>query len=86
LLQDEFNNDRRNNYAEVNRKRFEKTLNKDVEGDEECGICMENNMKMVLPNCGHSFCINCFHEWYCQMLQHLLNSFANSDNFSFIKI
>ncbi|XP_027905530.1 E3 ubiquitin-protein ligase AIRP2-like [Vigna unguiculata] len=64
LLQGEFNNDRRHSYAEVNRKRLEKVLNKDLEGDEECGICMENNMKMVLPNCGHSFCISCFHDWY----------------------
>ncbi|WVZ08363.1 hypothetical protein V8G54_021709 [Vigna mungo] len=63
LLQGEFNNDRRHSYAEVNRKRLEKVLSKDLEGDEECGICMENNMKMVLPNCGHSFCISCFHDW-----------------------
>ncbi|XP_014493655.1 peroxisome biogenesis factor 10 isoform X1 [Vigna radiata var. radiata] len=64
LLQGEFNNDRRHSYAEVNRKRLEKVQSKDLEGDEECGICMENNMKMVLPNCGHSFCISCFHDWY----------------------
>ncbi|KAL9332758.1 hypothetical protein ACSQ67_002368 [Phaseolus vulgaris] len=65
LIQGEFNNDRRNSYAEVNnRKRLEKVLNENVKGDDECGICMENNMKMVLPNCGHSFCISCFHNWY----------------------
>ncbi|KAK7379535.1 hypothetical protein VNO80_04998 [Phaseolus coccineus] len=63
LLQGEFNNDARNSYAEVNRKRLEKVQNENVEGDEECGICMENNMKMVLPDCGHSFCISCFHNW-----------------------
>ncbi|PKI77064.1 hypothetical protein CRG98_002567 [Punica granatum] len=33
------------------------------ERDEECGICMESNGKMVLPSCGHSMCINCFHDW-----------------------
>ncbi|RDX71812.1 hypothetical protein CR513_48791, partial [Mucuna pruriens] len=55
LLQGEFNNDQRSSCAEaVIRKRIEKVLNKDLEGDEECGICMENSMKMVLPNCGHS--------------------------------
>ncbi|CAJ1853222.1 unnamed protein product [Sphenostylis stenocarpa] len=64
LLQGEFNNDRRNSYAEESRKRLEKVLNEDLERDEECGICMENNMNMVLPNCGHSLCISCFHDWY----------------------
>ncbi|KAH1152650.1 hypothetical protein GLYMA_18G010900v4 [Glycine max] len=64
LLQGEFNNDQRNSCAEVSRKRLAKVLNKDLEGDEECGICMENGMKMVLPNCGHSLCISCFHDWY----------------------
>ncbi|KAG4975393.1 hypothetical protein JHK87_032214 [Glycine soja] len=64
LLQGEFNNDKRNSCAELSRKRLEKVLSKDLEGDEECGICMENGMKMVLPNCGHSLCISCFHDWY----------------------
>ncbi|KAG5093332.1 hypothetical protein JHK84_048920 [Glycine max] len=64
LLQGEFNNDQRNSCVEVSRKRLAKVLNKDLEGDEECGICMENGMKMVLPNCGHSLCISCFHDWY----------------------
>ncbi|XP_010541790.1 PREDICTED: E3 ubiquitin-protein ligase CBL-C-like isoform X2 [Tarenaya hassleriana] len=31
--------------------------------DEECGICFESFTKMVLPNCGHSLCISCFHDW-----------------------
>ncbi|XP_028772258.1 E3 ubiquitin-protein ligase AIRP2 [Neltuma alba] len=31
--------------------------------DDECGICMEMSMIMVLPNCGHSLCITCFHDW-----------------------
>lgn len=31
--------------------------------DDECGICMEISMIMVLPNCGHSLCITCFHDW-----------------------
>ncbi|KAJ4836725.1 hypothetical protein Tsubulata_024011 [Turnera subulata] len=35
----------------------------DFERDDECGICMESGVKMVLPNCGHSLCISCFHDW-----------------------
>nr|GMD96917.1 peroxisome biogenesis factor 10-like [Ipomoea batatas] len=32
--------------------------------DDECGICMESGAaNMVLPNCAHSMCINCFHHW-----------------------
>ncbi|XVE85224.1 hypothetical protein DITRI_Ditri17bG0074500 [Diplodiscus trichospermus] len=42
------------------RKRF---FDKDLERDDECGICMENCTKMVLPNCGHALCISCFHDW-----------------------
>ncbi|KAK9280347.1 hypothetical protein L1049_014035 [Liquidambar formosana] len=26
----------------------------DIEREEECGICMEMNSKVVLPNCSHS--------------------------------
>ncbi|CAI0425773.1 unnamed protein product [Linum tenue] len=37
--------------------------NNEFERDDECGICMENGGKMVLPNCGHSLCMNCFHDW-----------------------
>ncbi|XP_065873348.1 E3 ubiquitin-protein ligase AIRP2-like [Euphorbia lathyris] len=33
------------------------------ERDDECGICMEDSAKMVLPNCGHSLCIGCFRDW-----------------------
>ncbi|XP_019150292.1 PREDICTED: uncharacterized protein LOC109147100 isoform X2 [Ipomoea nil] len=33
-------------------------------GEDECGICMESGANMVLPNCAHSMCINCFHHWY----------------------
>ncbi|XP_071724904.1 E3 ubiquitin-protein ligase AIRP2-like [Rutidosis leptorrhynchoides] len=36
---------------------------KNVERDDECGICMHNSTKMVLPDCGHSLCINCFRDW-----------------------
>lgn len=36
----------------------------DVEREEECGICMEMNSKIVLPNCNHAMCIKCYREWY----------------------
>lgn len=32
--------------------------------EDECGICMEMQCKVVLPICGHSMCIVCFNEWY----------------------
>ncbi|KAF3451498.1 hypothetical protein FNV43_RR07593 [Rhamnella rubrinervis] len=35
----------------------------DVEREEECGICMEMNSKIVLPNCNHAMCFKCYHEW-----------------------
>lgn len=34
------------------------------EEEEECGICMEMECKVVVPICGHSMCIKCFNEWY----------------------
>lgn len=41
-----------------------KLSGKDLGRDEECGICMEACTNVVLPNCGHSMCISCFHDWY----------------------
>ncbi|KAI3966307.1 hypothetical protein MKW92_042129 [Papaver armeniacum] len=38
-------------------------ISKDLETDDQCGICMEACTMMVLPNCGHSLCLNCFHDW-----------------------
>lgn len=35
----------------------------DMERDEECGICMEMNSMVVLPNCTHSLCIKCYRDW-----------------------
>jgi hypothetical protein len=32
--------------------------------EEECGICMEVNNKVVLPNCSHAMCIKCYRDWY----------------------
>lgn len=41
---------------------------KGIEGEEECDICMETGSKVVLPNCGHSMCAVCFHDWYEERL------------------
>ncbi|XP_047311460.1 E3 ubiquitin-protein ligase AIRP2-like [Impatiens glandulifera] len=35
----------------------------ETEREEECGICMEMNSKIVLPNCNHAMCLKCYHEW-----------------------
>ncbi|KDP26731.1 hypothetical protein JCGZ_17889 [Jatropha curcas] len=60
-------NPNRNQGSEVpRRKRVEderKRTDNGFERDEECGICMEDSAKMVLPNCGHSMCISCFYDW-----------------------
>ncbi|KAM7464707.1 hypothetical protein LguiA_032828 [Lonicera macranthoides] len=39
------------------------TTNVDLEREDECGICLEPCTKMVLPNCCHSMCINCYRDW-----------------------
>jgi hypothetical protein len=36
---------------------------KDDEREDECGICLETCTKMVLPNCNHAMCINCYRDW-----------------------
>ncbi|XP_042047283.1 E3 ubiquitin-protein ligase AIRP2-like isoform X1 [Salvia splendens] len=35
----------------------------DSERDDECGICLEACTKMVMPNCCHAMCINCYRDW-----------------------
>ncbi|WVZ09345.1 hypothetical protein V8G54_013875 [Vigna mungo] len=35
----------------------------ELERDHECGICLESTTKMVLPNCCHAMCINCYNDW-----------------------
>ncbi|KAK9926724.1 hypothetical protein M0R45_023937 [Rubus argutus] len=35
----------------------------DLEREKECGICLEPCTKMVLPNCCHAMCINCYRDW-----------------------
>ncbi|GKD08068.1 helicase-like transcription factor, partial [Tanacetum coccineum] len=34
--------------------------NIDLEREDECGICLESCTKVVLPNCCHAMCINCY--------------------------
>uniref|UniRef100_A0A804QVS6 RING-type domain-containing protein n=1 Tax=Zea mays TaxID=4577 RepID=A0A804QVS6_MAIZE len=51
----------------VSRRRMEdwkKVSGRDVEREDECGICMEACTKMVLPNCSHAMCIKCHRDWY----------------------
>eukprot|EP01018_Ginkgo_biloba_P022554 Gb_28381 [translate_table: standard] len=38
----------------------------DLEREEECGICLEPNSKIVLPNCGHAMCMTCYQEWHAR--------------------
>ncbi|RZB52837.1 E3 ubiquitin-protein ligase AIRP2-like isoform X2 [Glycine soja] len=35
----------------------------DMEREEECGICLEMNSMVVLPNCNHSMCMKCYEDW-----------------------
>ncbi|XP_044479345.1 E3 ubiquitin-protein ligase AIRP2-like isoform X1 [Mangifera indica] len=35
----------------------------DIEREEECGICMEIQTKIVLPACNHSMCMKCYRNW-----------------------
>lgn len=37
--------------------------NVDLEREDECGICLEPCTKIVLPNCCHAMCINCYRDW-----------------------
>ncbi|XP_022776074.1 RING-H2 finger protein ATL47-like isoform X2 [Durio zibethinus] len=35
----------------------------ELEREDECGICLEPCSKIVLPNCCHAMCINCYRDW-----------------------
>ncbi|XP_030543670.1 E3 ubiquitin-protein ligase AIRP2-like [Rhodamnia argentea] len=35
----------------------------EFEKEDECGICMEMNSKIVLPNCSHAMCLKCYRDW-----------------------
>ena len=50
----------------VGRKRMEewkKLADRDLDRDDECGICLEVCTKMVLPSCNHAMCIKCYRDW-----------------------
>ncbi|XP_050936096.1 E3 ubiquitin-protein ligase AIRP2-like isoform X2 [Cucumis melo] len=38
-------------------------LDLEIEREDECGICFESRTKIVLPNCCHAMCTNCYHDW-----------------------
>ncbi|XP_051116054.1 E3 ubiquitin-protein ligase AIRP2-like [Andrographis paniculata] len=40
-----------------------KHANMESDRDDECGICLEPCAKMVVPNCCHAMCINCYRDW-----------------------
>ena len=39
----------------------------DIEREIECGICMEKNPKIALPDCNHAMCLTCYRDW-CVLL------------------
>ncbi|XP_021286565.1 RING-H2 finger protein ATL47-like [Herrania umbratica] len=50
----------------VVRKKLEdkrKVTDMELEREDECGICLEPCNKIVLPNCCHAMCINCYRDW-----------------------
>ncbi|XP_071711660.1 E3 ubiquitin-protein ligase AIRP2-like isoform X2 [Rutidosis leptorrhynchoides] len=52
------------NEDNINRtEKKNKRSDRDMEREDECGICLEPCTKMVLPNCCHAMCINCYHDW-----------------------
>lgn len=49
--------------------------NVDLEREDECGICLEPCTKMVLPNCCHEMCINCYRDWLVCALEFSQNAY-----------
>jgi len=42
----------------------ERTLSDiDIEREEECGVCLEVKAKVVLPDCCHHMCLQCYRDW-----------------------
>lgn len=39
----------------------------DVEREIECGICMERNPKIALPDCNHVMCLSCYRDWWAPL-------------------
>lgn len=38
-------------------------LSDELDREDECGICLEPCTKMVLPNCCHAMCTDCYRDW-----------------------
>ncbi|KAI3878735.1 hypothetical protein MKX03_005711 [Papaver bracteatum] len=56
----------------------------DMEREEECGICMEMNAKVVLPTCNHALCLKCYRDWRarsqsCPFCRHSLKRVNSGD-------
>lgn len=43
----------------------------EFEREDECGICMDMDSKIVLPDCNHAMCTKCYHEWYLKFVSSL---------------
>ncbi|KAJ8448029.1 hypothetical protein Cgig2_028905 [Carnegiea gigantea] len=50
-------------YRKRDEEEYRQYTDMDIEREEECGICMEMNSKIVLPNCNHVMCLKCYREW-----------------------
>ncbi|PSR95919.1 E3 ubiquitin-protein like [Actinidia chinensis var. chinensis] len=62
----DLNHNEDHDFETIVRKRLEekkKHSDVDLEREDECGICLEPCTKMVLPNCCHAMCINCYRDW-----------------------
>eukprot|EP00250_Pteridium_aquilinum_P008783 c18205_g1_i1 orf=201-935(-) len=41
----------------------EPTSQQEVERERECGICFDDVPKIVLPDCSHALCVQCYRDW-----------------------
>ncbi|MBA0635067.1 hypothetical protein Godav_021815, partial [Gossypium davidsonii] len=62
----------------------------DCEREDECLICMEMNGLVVLPNCSHSMCLNCYKDWHdrsqsCPFCRDSLKKVDSSDLWIYIE-
>ncbi|KAK9734715.1 hypothetical protein RND81_04G158600 [Saponaria officinalis] len=53
-------------YRRYNAHENSKKTELEKELEEECGICMEINKKVILPNCCHSLCLTCYRDWHAR--------------------
>ncbi|MFQ6660332.1 hypothetical protein Gotur_028920 [Gossypium turneri] len=62
----------------------------DCEREDECSICLEMNGLVVLPNCSHSMCLNCYKDWHdrsqsCPFCRDSLKKVDSSDLWIYIE-